>query len=159
MQFEITKEEYRDLLDLLYVSDWVLHAHKTQDEPGTKNYRKLEQKILAFAEEMGFGHLIMYEPKHDRYYPTRTFEDVSAAERFIDEYDDNTFWEELVARLAERDLIEQEGGLSKFMRLSLEERLEKQWELEKGYAAEFEEHGLENIRIDWGAEQRGTKLQ
>ena len=30
----------------------------------------------------------------------------------------------------------------------MEERLEKQWRLEEKYAVEFEENGLENIRID-----------
>lgn len=148
MQIDFTKVEYRDLLDMIYIADWVLNAHKMADDPRTKRYGKLEQKILSYAKEMGFEHLVMYEPKFEKYYPTSTFEDLSSAYNFIKEYDNDTFWEELMDRLAERDLIEQEGGLSNVLRLSVEERLEKQWRLEEKYAVEFEENGLDNVRID-----------
>ena len=147
MKLSLTKVEYRDLLDLIYIADWVLHAHRTQDEPRTVNYQKLEQKLLSFAEEAGFSHLIEYAPKFDRYFPTRMFEDVSQVHGFIDEYDNDSFWEELANRLAERDLIKQEGGLSNVLKLSIEERLGKQFKLEERYATEFEENGLDNITI------------
>ena len=150
MQIDFTKVEYRDLLDMIYIADWVLNAHKMADDPRTKRYGKLEQKILSYAEKMGFGHLVMYEPKFEKYFPTSTFEDLSPAYNFIKEYDNDTFWEELMYRLAERDLIKQEGSLSNVLRLPVEERLEKQFRLEEKYAVEFEENGLDNIRIDQG---------
>jgi hypothetical protein len=147
MKIEFTKAEYRDLLDMVYIAEWIMKAHKIEDDPRTKCYEELGQKIMSDAEKMGFGHLIEYAPEYDKYFPTRIFEDASSAHGFIDEYDNDSFWEELVNRLAERDLIRQEGGLSNVLRLSIEERLEKQFQLEGKYAVEFEENGLENIVI------------
>jgi hypothetical protein len=147
MKIDFTKAEYRDLIDMVYIAEWIMNAHQIKDDPRTKRYRKLEQKILSFAENMGFSHLVEYAPEHDKYFPTRMFEEASSAHGFIDDYDNDTFWEELINRLAERDLIIQEGGLSSMLRLSVEERLEKQFRLEEKYAVEFEENGLENVRI------------
>lgn len=147
MQIDFTKAEYRDLLDMVYISEWIMNAHKTENDPRTKRYGKLEQKILSYAEKMGFGHMVEYAPEYEKYFPTRMFEDAGSAHGFIDEYDNDSFWEELINRLAERDLIRREDGLSNVLRLPVEERLEKQFKLEEKYAIEFEENGLENIRI------------
>jgi ribosomal protein S8 len=148
MKIDFTKAEYRDLIDMVYIAEWIMNAHKVKDDTRTKRYSKLEQKILSYAEKMGFSHLVEYAPEHDKYFPTRMFEEASSVHGFIDDYDNDSFWEELINRLAERDLIRQEGGLSTVLRLSVEERLEKQFRLEEKYAVEFEENGLENIRID-----------
>lgn len=147
MQIEFMKTEYRDLIDMVYIAEWIMKAHKIEDDPRTKRYEKLGQKIMSYAEEMGFGHLVEYAPEYDKYFPTRMFEDASSAHGFIDEYDNDSFWEELTNRLAERDLIKQEGGLSNVLRLSIDERLDKQFRLEEKYAEEFEENGLDNIVI------------
>ncbi len=57
---EFTRKEYECLLDVLYIADWVMNAHKVEDAPKTEAYRKLEQKIFSYAKDMGFENLVEY---------------------------------------------------------------------------------------------------
>ena len=63
------------------------------------------------------------------------------------EFENDTFWDELLHRLVERDLIKQEGGVENVMNMDIRERFEKEEPLEKMYDTEFEVNGLDNIRI------------
>ena len=54
MKIEITKKEYRALLDVFHIADWVLHSYKTEEGPETEEYRNLEQKFFSFAAGNGF---------------------------------------------------------------------------------------------------------
>ncbi|MEZ4736905.1 MAG: hypothetical protein R3E79_58230 [Caldilineaceae bacterium] len=147
MQIELTTEEYRQLVDILYLADWLLTAHKVGDDPRVAPYHQLIQKLYARAEEMGLSHLIEYAAEFDQYFPTHDFESGTAIHTFIDEYDDETFWEELVRRLAERDLVLQLGNWEKVQQLPTEERIRKLGHLEEHYAAEIARHGLTNFRV------------
>ena len=148
MQIELTTDEYRQLVDVLYLADWLLTAHKVGDDPRVELYHQLIQKLYAYTQEVGLSHLIEYAAEFDQYFPTRDFEAGTPIHEFIDEYDDETFWDELTRRLAERDLVAQLGGWEKVQKLSTEERIRKLGQLEEHYAAEFARHGLENLRLD-----------
>ena len=54
MKIEITKKEYRALLDVFHLADWVLHAYKTEEGPETEEYRALEQKMSVPGGGHGF---------------------------------------------------------------------------------------------------------
>jgi len=148
MKVNITKREYRDLLDILYIADWVLNAHKTSDDPRTERYGKLKQKLYSRAKEMGFDNLVEYAPELEGYFPTKEFEEAIEIAGFIDEFENATFWVELIYRLADRDLARQEGGMENVAKLSTMERIEKSSRLEGHYATEFEANGLSNLKID-----------
>ena len=147
MQINITKKEYKSLLDILSIADWILNAHKVGNDPETEEYRKLEQKFYSYAEDMGYGNLVTYDTELKRFFPTKEFEETSKFRDFIDEFENDTFWDELLHRLVERDLIKQEGGVENVMNMDIRERFEKEEPLEKMYATEFEVNGLDNIRI------------
>jgi hypothetical protein len=94
MKIDLTRKEYRDLLDMLSIAEWVLNAHKVEKDPRTERYRKPEQKFFALAKRMKYENLIAYAPEHDRYFPTREYEEKSSTQAFITEYDNDSFWEE-----------------------------------------------------------------
>ncbi len=148
MQVELTADEYRQLVDILYLADWMLTARKVGDDPRVEAYHQLVQKLYARAQEMGLSHLIEYAAEFDQYFPTRDFEADTTIHEFINEYDDETFWDELTRRLAERDLVAQLGGREKVQKLSMEERIRKLGQFEEQYAAEFARHGLDHLRLD-----------
>lgn len=147
MKIEFTREEYRRLLDIVFMADWVINAHKIKENSKTEKYNKLEQKIYSYAKEMGFEDLIEYAPDHEKYYSTRKFEDEGRAMAFIYEFENDTFWDELISRLADRDLIRQIGGIENLSQLSFEERIERTVPLEEKYSSEFEERGLDGVSI------------
>ena len=146
MQIDFSKEEYHTLLGILEIANWVLSAHRTDEPEDRKEYRDLEQKIFDYAEAFGFGDLITYDKEYDRYFPTRKHDDNSSVRPFIDEYEDETFWEELVERFADRDMLREIGEM-KLLSMNQEERFKAHLDFEEKYQEEFEEHGIERLEI------------
>lgn len=147
MKIDFNKKEYMALLDILEIAEWVINAHKIDTQNKETVYSKLEQKIYSYAKEMGFEELIEYDDNLKSYFPTRMFEENSPAHQFIDEYDNEIFWEELIERLVERDLIDQ-LGVERFRIMSPVERIKKEAPLRSKYGTEFEKNGIENLRVD-----------
>jgi hypothetical protein len=146
MKIDITKKEYRTLLDVFHLADWVLHAYKTEEGPETEEYRALEQKILSLAADMGFEPLVEFDAETGKYFPTREYEDTSSVMDAIVDYDNECFWDELIDRLAYRDLILQEGK-DKVLGMDFEERFVKTEALREKYSDEFYRNGLSRVVI------------
>lgn len=145
MQIELTKEEYRNLIDMIQIAEWVMKAHKIEEDPSTERYSKLEQKIYSFANKMGCENLIEYDKEMNEYFPTKEFGEGQGMQ-YIDEYDNDSFWDELIDRLVVKDVI-QKIGEKKARKLTFEECLEAEEPLREKYSIEFEQNGLDNIEI------------
>ena len=148
MKIDITKKEYRTLLDVLSIADWIIHAYHEGpgDKPETKKYRDLEQKFLVMAKDFGYENLIEYADDLKKYFPTREFDETSKFHGYIDEYSDESFWGDLSDRLASRDLIRKEGE-EKLEKMDRDERFKKLCEIEDKYSEEFYTSGLDNVRV------------
>ncbi len=64
----------------------------------------------------------------------------------IEEFEQNTFWEELISNLADRDVLKNIGTNS-FSDLSPVERISATYDAEAKWAKEFEKNGLNRIGI------------
>ena len=140
-----TKAEYRVLLDLAYLGEWMLTAHDQQDDPAKEKYRDLVQKIYARAEDMGCESLVEGDEDDDMRFPTREYED-SGIRDIVDDYDNQSFWEELIQRLIDRDialltphLVDQFPRTEEYWTLSSE--------LGQRYSVEFAAHGLSRVTV------------
>ncbi|MEW6274878.1 MAG: hypothetical protein AB1556_07160, partial [Bacillota bacterium] len=94
MEINFTKQEYELLLEVLYIADWILNAFSEDRE--NDRYKKLGQKILACAKEFGLGNFVRWDPDFQEYDYTREFEEKSPVMEFIEEFEEDTFWNELV---------------------------------------------------------------
>ena len=146
MKINIKKNEYRLLLDMVEIAEWVLNSHRTDSSDEIKQYSELYQKILSHAKEMGFENLITYDESLDGYYATAEYEE-SEHMRYIEEFEDDVFWEALPHRLAVRDLVEQVGEKA-YTEMEFEERMSKLVELEAFYYVELEDNGIDNLRFE-----------
>ena len=146
MQIELSKAQYHTLLGVLEIADWVLFAHCSGEPSDRKEYRDFEQKIFGYAEAFGFGNLIVYDQKHKEYFPTLEHDENSPVRPFIDEFEDHTFWQELVDRLAARDML-RELGEEKVQAMAAGERFMARQDYEAKYSQEFEEHGIDRFAI------------
>jgi hypothetical protein len=143
----LTTKEYMTLLDIFQIADWIFSAHKVEERTDIDEYRKLEQKFFAYAKNMGLDNFVDFDAQFNDYSPTREYEDTSKFMDFVDEFVNDSFWDELIERLAERDLVQQEGGIEEVMKLSLEERINKTGVLQEKYAKEFEKNGIKNLTV------------
>ena len=143
---EFSAEEYRVLVEMIQVADWVMTSYEEGARESTNVVRQVRRRVLADCDKVGLGDSIVYDADHDEFYETREYEVNGAHREFIDEYDHRTFWEKLVEQLVHRDLVD-EFGEDGVVALSIEERLEFITPREERYHNEFAANGVKNLQI------------
>jgi hypothetical protein len=147
MKINFTKSEYRILLDVIYIADWILHAHDTEDRSDTKEYSDIFQKIMSYAKDMGYKDLVDYDERQKNYAESFIFEEESPAPGYIEEYEDDSFWSELISRLAQRDaLIELKANNQHDV--DTEKLYKEILKAEEKWSKEFSAFGLDRICIN-----------
>lgn len=146
MKIDFTRDEYLTLLTAMQVAEWVLHAHHVEEPPETQAFRDLEQKLFALAETFGCAELVEYVEDEARFYPSAAFDEASPAMDFVEDYENDSFWNELLERLVERDLLRQLGEKT-VDALDPEEREIREEPYRRVYGEEFAAHGVDRLEI------------
>ena len=133
MQIDFTKKEFRYLLDLAYIGNWVLNS--TRGEDRLAPYDKLEQKLFSHCLTNDMQALV--EQHGDAITPSKGYMEGGIHEAIMD-YEDTIFFEILAEELARRDMNHEPISHENFKELS--GRIDE-------YIAEFEQNGMDNIRL------------
>ena len=132
MELKLTPKQYRRLLDLVYIGNWVLNS--TRGEDRIKEYDEVESLVFSYCLSRGMTNLVeLYEGE---LIPSRAFADGGIHEAIM-AYEDVTFFEILAEELAMRDL----GEPTRENYDALMDRMEQ-------YMGEFEENGTDHITVD-----------
>lgn len=94
MKIELTNKEFRRLLDLVYIGNWVLNSTRGSDR--FQDYDDLESKIFALSPALS-------EPWNGTIVPSRAYAEGGIHEA-IAYYEDNVFYEILAEELSRRDM-------------------------------------------------------
>ena len=94
MQIDLTAKEFRRLLDLVYIGNWVLNS--TRGEDRFADYDNLESKIFALSPALS-------EEWNGTVVPSRAYTEGGIHEA-IAYYEDNVFYEILAEELSRRDM-------------------------------------------------------
>lgn len=94
MQINLTNKEFRRLLDLVYIGNWVLNSTRGNDR--FPDYDDLESKIFALSPALS-------EPWNGTIVPSRAYAEGGIHEA-IAYYEDNVFYEILAEELSRRDM-------------------------------------------------------
>ena len=142
MKVSFTTKEYTRLLELAHLGLWVAGARP--DDPATmpERYAELTQKILGLAEVFGCADLAEADVNGEL-FPTEKLTGGPAAEK-LDQFVEDTFWAELVGRLAERDLRSELDPAKTGEELDDAEQ-EKLETIEDAYWREFETKGVDHL--------------
>ena len=134
-----TKEEVGLFLKLLYSGTFIIVP---KDEKEDKTIDSIVQKVLLSTKMAKAFRGIEFNQSTNEYELTDT-----AEKAFGDDFDDfveETFWQELLFRLGQRDIINEIGG--KDYRKMSEEELEEKHEIaEEKYREEFDLNGIKNL--------------
>lgn len=134
MDIELTKREYRHLLDLVYIGNWILNSVRGNNR--FEDYDLLQEKIFALAAESGLPELSQTYMGH--VFPSAAYEEGGIHDAIAD-YEDAVFFDILAEELARRDMnIEQRNP---------EDLIELTARMDN-YMNEFEVNGVENISLD-----------
>lgn len=148
MKIHFTKKEYRLLLDMIKMADWVLNAHSVEKEEfkATEHYRAISQKIMSYAKEAGSEDRVTFDQQLERYFTTYDYEMEGEYMELVRKFEDETFWDLLIQRLAERDFLDQTPE-SVGIKMSNEDIYARIEELKEPYGEELSECGIDNLKI------------
>lgn len=135
---ELTETQMQDLLQMIYLGEWMTQAYGNNEH--AQEYEELIQKLYAIAHNNGIESDVEFDKKMGGYVPTNEFE--TYCDELIQQYDEHTFWEELIMRLATKELMEQGGEQLK------PDVYEKQLNiLIQKYEKECNEYGIEHLKF------------
>ena len=146
MKASFTAKEYRQLLELVHLGMWAVTGYQGEDTAVARRYFALDQKLLGLATEMGCADLAE-ESADGALQPSPKLSEDERVRELQAEFQNDVFWHELVARLADRDLAgeQRRRGMDTpgvEPPPSTDEKLKK---IEERYWTEFEKNDLANV--------------
>jgi len=136
MNIELTRQQFRYLLDLVYIGNWVMNSTRENDR--IKEYDQVESLIFSQCLKEKMAKLV--ELYQGELIPSRLFADGGIHEA-IEHYEDIVFYEILAEEMALRDMDGE--PLTRENYGALLERIDT-------YLSEFDRHGTDNISVDLG---------
>lgn len=134
MQIDLTTKQYRRLLDMVYIGNWILNSTRGDDR--FKDYDAVESLLFAKAKEAGMDTLA--EVWQGEVIPSRAFSEGGIHEAIV-EYENNVFFDILAEELARRDMNDVPIDETNYEELTT--RID-------AYLDEFDLHGTDNIMVD-----------
>ncbi len=134
MTIDLTEKEFRRLLDLVYIGNWILNSARGEDR--FEDYDLVQEKLFSLCAGQGMPALIQRWRGH--IFPSRAYEDGGIHEAIAD-YEDAMFFDILAEELARRDLGLVESDPEDFTELNA--RIDE-------YLDEFDKNGLDAVSVD-----------
>lgn len=144
MTIDLTDDEFAALLEMAYLGEWMTNSHLTSSDDKNDEYEAVLGKLLGYARDVGLDELVADDG--EVLHPSSAFEESDAMRSIIEDYDNDTFWQEIVDRLATRDLL-QRFGERRLDGMTPEERLNLLDEAAERYAREMEEFGVDRLIV------------
>ena len=134
MEIKLTQKQFRRLLDLVYIGNWVLNSTRGDDR--IRQYDEVESLIFSHCLSHGMSSLTeLYEGE---LIPSRAFAEGGIHEAIM-AYEDVTFFEILAQEMALRDMDDPP---------ITPENYDEVMERMGVYLMEFEQNGTDNISVD-----------
>ena len=134
MEIKLTQKQFRRLLDLVYIGNWVLNSTRGDDR--IRQYDQVES--LIFSHCLNHGMASLTELYEGELIPSRAFAEGGIHEAIM-AYEDVTFFEILAQELALRDMDDPP---------ITPENYDEVMERMGVYLMEFEQNGTDNISVD-----------
>ena len=134
MKIELTEQQFRYLLDLVYIGNWVINSTRENDR--IQEYDQVESLVFSHCLRHKMSKLV--ELYRGELIPSRAFAEGGIHEAIM-AYEDNTFFEILAQELALRDMDDPP---------ITEENYDEVMSRMDEYLGEFEQHGTDNITVD-----------
>ena len=134
MNLELSNKQFRRLLDLVYIGNWILNS--TRGDQRFRDYDEVESLLFARAALEGMPALA--ELYQGEFVPSTAFIEGGIHEA-IAEYENNVFFDILAEDLARRDM--NDAPIDESNLAELTSRMEV-------YITEFEKNGTDNVTVD-----------
>ena len=133
MNIELSDKEFRRLLDLIYIGNWILNSTRGDDR--FEDYDLLQEKLFALSGKAGMPSLV--QRWHGHIFPSKAYEEGGIHEAIAD-YEDAVFFDILAEELARRDMLEENVNQEDINELTARMN---------DYMDEFEKNGVDRLTV------------
>ena len=134
MQIDLTSREFRLLLDMVYIGNWVLNS--TRGEDRFQDYDNIESKLFSLCRKHGMA--ILAQDWENTVVPSEAYANGGIHEA-IAYYEDNVFYEILAEELSRRDMDYPEINEDNYDEIIT--RMDR-------YMSEFRNSGVQNLVLE-----------
>ncbi|MGR9050980.1 hypothetical protein ACQ4XT_20270 [Halobacillus faecis] len=141
VKLEMTEEQYETLVEMVFLGTWMVNSTKLELDEQFEDVREL---VLAKYKEANLEDKVSYQEQigvHDL--------DVDYESKLLDthveEYDEFSFWDKLVEKLAEKEMTEIYGPMDGKL---TEEQMEKRLAVEEEIGRKLEETGVTKLSFE-----------
>ena len=134
MKIELSELEFRRLLDMVYIGNWILNS--TRGRHRINDYDKVQSRLFSYCLTHDLTSLA--QPGLGFIKPSAAFENGGIHDAIAD-YEDSVFFEILAEELARRDMAFEPISPDNYVELT--SRID-------AYIKEFEQNGIDNISLD-----------
>ena len=142
ISINFTPEQYKNLLKLACLGEWMTNSYKTEDENTT--FEEVQEILFRNAERFGLEELVVID--EDGSYPSALLEDDEELRETIDAYDTDNQWDGLIEMLAEKISVNHYGE-EKLKELPVFTRFFAESVVEELISQEFQENGIDNLNL------------
>ena len=144
MKISFTKKQFEDLLKVVYLGNWMANAiyDGSKENPRNEDFEEIESYVFSFAKEYGLGRYVDYDKKCKQYFPTNKFDEL--VQKYIDDYDEDSFGEELFYRMSDRD-FRRTYSAEEVSKMEMKERFEKELPFREKWDKELARHGIDRL--------------
>ncbi len=144
--FRIPASDFRTLLEMVVLARTLADSHQGEGRGEWLNaFHHLAQNVLQAADQYDCGELITTAPE-GHLIPAPDYDANSFYGECIDAHADHIFWEDLVARLTDRDLA-RSCPPDEWEMLPAAEQERRRRERDEFYWREFEKHGIDRLEF------------
>ncbi|MGD7043860.1 hypothetical protein [Jeotgalibacillus proteolyticus] len=141
MNIELNSQQYKKLIQALYLGDLVLHSMKETEEGQDEEFMKTEQYLLSFAKEAGLEEYVEYDETLQQYFPTPAME--QEFDQGMRTYEQEILSDQLAAVLARNELERKMASNE----LNQDEAIELLFTLEENYLDQINQKGFKNLHL------------
>ena len=134
MKIELTEQQFRYLLDLVYIGNWVVNS--TREDDRIREYDQVESLIFTHCLHHGMDKLV--DLYRGELIPSKAFAEGGIHEA-IEQYEDTVFYEILAEDLAMRDMDGEPMTRENYN--ALMRRID-------AYMDEFDQNGTDHVNVD-----------
>ena len=143
IKLTFTEEQYKKLVETIFLGSWMLNSTRLEDLD--EEAEEIRELILSRYKEANLEDKVVYQEEMEIHDLTIDYES-ELLDQYIEEYDEFSFWDKLVEKLTEKEMVQTFGADVVSAPLT-DEMLKTQLDLEEKIGQELEEKGITNLHL------------
>ncbi|UOQ92684.1 hypothetical protein MUO14_20035 [Halobacillus shinanisalinarum] len=140
INLEMSQDQYEKLVETVFLGTWMVNSTQLELDESFEGVRNL---VLSKFKEAELEDKVTYEEAFDVHDLAVDFEN-QLLQKYVEDYDEFSFWDKLVEKLSEKELVKEFGSLPDTLS---EEMIAKRVEYEEEIGKELEERGITNLEL------------